>query len=256
MSRLQWGVSGSRVYEAGVDRGVFFPNNSPGVVWDGLLSVIDAPKSTEAIFGHQDGVKYLAKQPTEGFSAKVEAYTYPSEAEAYTGLYFSSQPKKTFDFSYRTMVGDDVSGLSKGYKIHLVYNAQFMLNSSSYKTIAVGNDLSILSWDLETTPISIDRHRASSHLIIDSSVAHPSALTALEDLIYGSDVTDATLPTINEVLALFELSAVLTITDHGDGTWSAEGPSDVVESLNATTFQISWVSAVYIDTESYFVGTF
>ena len=45
MAQLVWDKAEDRIFELGVDRGVFFPKDGddylPGVVWNGLINVIE-----------------------------------------------------------------------------------------------------------------------------------------------------------------------------------------------------------------------
>jgi len=90
-----------------------------------------------------------------------------------------------------------------------------------------------------------------SHFVIDTSVAYPAAVADLETILYGTETSDARLPDPFELFDFFESHSILLIVDHGDGTWTATGPDDVITMLDPTTFQISWPSAVYVDDVSY-----
>lgn len=59
MSRLTWSAVGERYYETGVDRGVLYVGDQPGVAWTGLTSVSESPTGGEARAFYIDGVKYL-----------------------------------------------------------------------------------------------------------------------------------------------------------------------------------------------------
>jgi hypothetical protein len=61
----------------------------------------------------------------------------------------------------------------------------------------------------------------------------------------------ARLPTPEELLGIFERTALLQVVDNGDGTFTVTGPDEAIQMLDPTTFQIAWPSAVYLDAESY-----
>ncbi len=80
-------------------------------------------------------------------------------------------------------------------------------------------------------------------------------IQAIEDLLYGSASTAPRLPDPQEILDLFEEGAILKIIDHGDGTWTAIGPDDVVYMTDPDTFEINWPSVVYLDEDTYQVSS-
>ncbi|MCA9392561.1 hypothetical protein KC614_05200, partial [candidate division WWE3 bacterium] len=133
MTKIIWDAVGSRTYETGVDRGVLYTQNSSGqyvngVAWNGLTAVSESPSGAEANAQYADNIKYLNLFSAEDFGATIEAFTYPDEfaqfdgvAEPKTGVYVGQQARKTFGFSYRTKIGNDLDGDDHGYKIHLIY---------------------------------------------------------------------------------------------------------------------------------------
>lgn len=256
MSRLVWGETDKRLYENGVDRGVFYPLGGVGVPWNGLIAVSEAPSGADVIEIYYDGEKSVAQRQRENFSAKISAYTYPLEFEGYDGLVESrtGQRRKSFGFSYRTKVTNDSLGIEYDL-IHLVYNAAVTPSDKSYSTIGESVDAITFDWDLETVPEILPSGQTASHLVINTSIAYSWAVEALEDIIYGSAFQDARFPSIVEVLDLFENASIVRITDNGDGTWTADGPDSAVYMISATEFTINWPSAVYIDPETYIISS-
>jgi hypothetical protein len=90
-------------------------------------------------------------------------------------------------------------------------------------------------------------------IVVDD--VQPGALADLEALIYGDDDNDPVLPSPTEVLEIFESHTTLRITDNGDGSWTATGPDSAIVMLDATTFQITWPSAIFIDATSYKISS-
>lgn len=258
MSKLIWDGSGNRRYSAGVDRGLLCPRRGEPVVWNGLTSIEEAPSDVVLQTAYFDGQKKQSAT-TGSFAARVHAFTYPDELLEYDGMGSirgDQNLRYEFNLSYRTFVGNDTKGLSLGSRIHLVYNAILTPSGTDHQTVGDGTDPTAFSWDLTTRPARITGHKPSAHLIIDTETAYPSVLSEFENLLYGTTTTSPRFPSPDEVVSMFDAHAVLIVTDNGDGTWTAEGPADVVYYLDATSFEISWPSAVYIDYDSYTLSTF
>jgi len=218
MTRLSWGLAGERYYEAGVDRGVLYPRTSPGVPWNGLIAVNQKSNASAPTPYYQDGVKYFTSQTLDDFSATLEAYTYPDEFEELDGnhaqgdgLFITSQPRKFFDLSYRTKIGNDLKGLEEGYKIHLVFNALATPSDQSYRSVGESPDLTTFSWDISTVPAQIPGYRPTAHLVVDSTKTSYGLMRAIEDMIYGSDNTSPYLPPAAEIVAMFNEWELLVI---------------------------------------------
>lgn len=235
--RLTWDDEAQRVYEYGVDRGVFYPPNGTGEVWNGLTSVQDSPSESDVKPRYLDGVKVGQRGKSGEFAGTIEAFTYPSSF--YEGV-LAPRRQKTFGLSYRVMT-------KTSYKIHLVYNVLVAPDSQTYGQ----TEASIFSWDFTTRARPIQGANASAHLIIDASKAYSWTLAAFEDALYGSEFQSPHLPTPEEVIDIFEVNAILKVVDNGDGSFTLTGPDEALQMLDATTFQVSWESAVVIDSTSY-----
>jgi len=201
MARLVWDQTGQHFFETGVDQGVLFvyddTNNTygAGVAWNGLTAVNENPTGADANALYADNIKYLNLFSAEEFGATIEAYTYPDEfaacngeKELATGVVVGQQPRKTFGFSYRTKIGNDVAGSDLGYKIHLVYGAMASPSDKNYETINDNPDAITFSWEITTTPISAgEGFKPTAHIIVDSTKVDSTKLTAFENYLYGSD---------------------------------------------------------------------
>lgn len=254
MSRIQWGSAGTRAYESGVDRGVFYPQVGPGLPWNGLVAVKEDPDGSELSKIFIDGTPFRVQKTKESFAAVLQAYTSPREFDDYDGNH-GQQRRKAFGLSYRTKVGNDISP-DHGYKIHIVYNALAMPSTVDNSTLATGGlNATPFSWGLSTTAIPIPGAKPAAHLIIDTTVANPEAIQAVEDALYGSIDGDAYLPTPEELMDLFEQHAIFVVIDHGDGTWTATGPDEAFDMLDTDTFQITWPSVIYLDTDTYQISS-
>lgn len=249
MSRLRWGSFGSQLFEAGVDRGVFYPTVGPGMPWNGLINVKEDP-AFEPKTTFVDGVPYRNQKTKTNFAAVLQAYYCPREFEEYDGS-FGQQRRKAFGLSYRTRVGNDISA-DYGYKIHIVYNALAMPTQTDTSSIdESGPNATPFSWGLSATPIPIPGVMPAAHLIIDTTIAYPEAIQAIEDVLYGSATMDARLPGPEELIELFEQHAIFVVFDHGDGSATVMGPDSAVSLSSPTSAIFSWPSVVQLDVETY-----
>lgn len=251
MTKVIWDEIGKRFYEAGIDRVVFYPQVGSGVAWNGLTSIKENPSGGDSTLYYVDGQSYHNEQSGEEFTAVIEAFTYPDEFSEYDG--FSAPIQQSFGLSYRKKIGSDIDDVDYGYKLHLVYNITASPSDKEHVTLDASLDPMNFSWDLTTTPISIDGVKPSSHLIIDATKAYPNVLISLEDRLYGNEEQFPTLPSPDEVISLFDASAILIIINNGDGTFTASGPDNVVSFIDSTSFQISSESAIYMDAVTYTV---
>lgn len=216
MAKLEWDRTGERYYETGNKKGVLFLMGDSGayeqgVVWNGLTAVTESPSGAEANDLYADDIKYASLRSAETFGGTIEAYTYPDafaecdgSAEVKTGVYIGQQKRKAFGFSYVTSVGSDTeSDFDKSYKLHIVYNATASPSEKSYQTINDSPDAITFSWEFETTPVNVTGYKPTSVLTINSNKADKAKLKALEDKLYGTESTEATLPSPDEVIAMF-----------------------------------------------------
>lgn len=209
MTALVWDNPGERIYQTGVDRGVLFLQDGTVVVWNGLTSVEDNTSKETSEF-YLDGVKYLAYISPGDFSANLKAFTYPDEFDAVngilkdaSGLRIHDQPAKTFSLSYRTKIGDDLSGLDAGYLIHLIYNV--LANPDPYQSSTIDDNPTPteFSWALSARPVvGAGSWRPTAHVSVDSRDLTPEALQAFEDTIYGSAIANPSLPAMSDIAAL------------------------------------------------------
>lgn len=223
MTKLAWDAIGQRFYETGVDRGVLYIPNGSGVytnghAWNGLVTVTESPSGAEANPQYADNIKYLNLVSAEDFGATIEAFTYPDEfaqcdgsATPQAGITIGQQPRKTFGLSYRTRVGNDLQNTEYGYKLHLVYGALAAPSEKAYASINDSPEAITFSWEVTTTPINVAGYNPTASLTIDSAKVDATALTTLEDFLYGTVGTNPSLPAPADVLAIFA-GTVLQVT--------------------------------------------
>lgn len=216
MSKLVWDALGERYYETGVSKGVLYVTDDAGaygdgVSWSGLTNVTQTPSGAEATALYADNIKYLNLMSEEDFSAKIEAYYYPDEfeecdgsKELVPGVSAGQQPRKSFGFSYQTIIGNDTKRNAYGYKIHLIYGCTAKPSERSNATVNESPEAVTLSWELSTVAaeIAMDGFKPSAKITIDSTKVAPAKLKVLEDLLYGTAGAEASLPTPEAVAAL------------------------------------------------------
>lgn len=204
MTRLVWDQITDRRYENGIDRGVLYPSSGLGVVWNGLTSVDESFVGGEHTPLHFDGIKYLDIVAAKDFQATVKAFSAPSEfapcvgeLSPKPGFILTRQARERFNFSYRSMVSGD------GYKIHIVYNALATQTSRGYSSISDSVSPTQFEWKVDAVPPVTGTHRPSAHFVVDSTNTDPIALALLETYLYGTTLTDAYLPSAEDLIALF-----------------------------------------------------
>lgn len=224
MSKLVWDQAGQKLYENGVDQGVLFVQSAngtyqSGVAWNGLTAVNQSPSGGDANPLYADNIKYLDLRSAEDFGATVEAYTYPDEfavcdgsAEIAPGVMAGQQARRSFGFSYRTLIGNDTEGDAHGYKIHIIYNATVSPSEKSYGTVNDSPDAINFSWELTTTPIAVTGFKPTAHIEIDSTKVDSAKLTTLENLLYGTENAEPTLPLPNRLVEIFSTSGTTGTT--------------------------------------------
>ena len=251
MTRLTWSDPESRQFETGLDRGVLYLKDGPAVPWNGLTSVDENGGESGAAY-FIDGRPFLYLPKPKEFSASIKAYTFPDEfssvmgvVEATDGMYLDSQMGDSFNLSYRTLIGNAVSGTEVGYKIHLIYNATVTPQTISYQSMS--NDINPidLSWDIQAVPVPVEGYRPTAHIIIDTRHMDPDRLVEIETLLYGDETTEASLPSPQTIYDTLSFGDAIIITDNHDGTWDAEGSYHNIYLIGDGVFQIDNVDAIF-----------
>lgn len=217
MAKITWDDTGKKIYETGVDRGVLYPITTgttygTGVPWNGLTAVNESPSGAESNPQYADNIKYLDLTSAEEFGFTIEAFTYPVEfeecdgsAQLAEGVTIGQQTRKMFGFSYRSLVGNDTQGTDYGYKIHLVYGCKASPSEKSRSTVNDSPEAITFSWEITTTPVNVNGHKPTSHLVVDTTVAEDTKVTALETKLYGDNSAGTpTLPMPDEVYTMFQ----------------------------------------------------
>lgn len=263
MATLVWDQIGERIYQTGVDRGVIYFQDGSAVVWNGLTGVEEASDS-ELKSSYLDGVKYLERVIPGDYLGKLKAFTYPDEFDevngietGYLGLGIYNQVVRSFNLSYRTRIGDDISGLEHGYKIHLLYNITAVPDSYGFDTVQDSGAQPIeFGWSLTGIPVKLVGFRPAVHISIDSTKLDPDNLKQIEDVLYGTDTEAPYLPSLEELAEYFGYLGALIIIDYGNGIWAAVDETDTyITMLDDTTFQIDNADATFLDTDTYEISS-
>lgn len=211
---LSWDGAGERFMETGVEQGVLYLRSGAGAydtgfAWNGLISVSENPSGAEPTPLWADNIKYLNLLSAEELGLTVEAYTYPDEfgvcdgsEEPVAGVSVGQQDRAIFGLCYKTKIGNDVDGNDHGYKLHLVYGCQASPSEKAYSTINDSPEAVTFSWEISTTPELVTGYKPTALITIDSRTADPTALAALEVILYGDDVgpTQPLLPLPDAVI--------------------------------------------------------
>jgi hypothetical protein len=245
MARLTWSAVGERFYETGVDRGVLYIAEQ-GVAWAGLISVSESPSGGEPRPYYIDGFKFLNISAAEEFEATISAFYSPPEfavcdgvSSISNGLFATQQPRRPFNLSYRTKLGNDVDGPDHAYKIHLIYNALVAPAERSNTTIGEAVEPTPFEWSITTQPPMLSGYRPTSHFVIDSRSTPVATLADVEDILYGSVSAPPRLPTPSELLTMF-MSPIVPEATYVRFTATAAIFYPIVELAPGSTAVVSW----------------
>ncbi len=149
------------------------------------------------------------------------------------------QRPKSFGLSYRTRIGDDLSGIDLGYRIHLLYNLKATPDDRAF--LSVGSQVAPMefSWMLTSVPsLKGWGYRNTSHVSVKSTDLAPSILASLEDILYGTANTLPRLPSFAELIELIENPPTITLSADGYNMIATSSSNDVT-MIDANTYNIS-----------------
>jgi hypothetical protein len=238
MATLRWNDPGTRTFETGVDRGVIFLEEGYGVAWSGITAVNKKfDRDLEAVY--YDGVKVSEIATLGEYAGTIRAFMYPVEMERAEGTGYlkcgatiGEQAPRRFALSYRTLVGNDLDQ-DAGYKLHIVYNLLATPADRDHATIEDSLEPIEFEWDVVALAEDIPGFRPSAEITIDSTKTDMMLLEQIEEILYGSIAVDPRLPTVQELVAMINDWARLTIVDNGDGTWTG---TDYFDQLRILTY--------------------
>lgn len=216
MARLTWDQVGQKQYETGTSLGVIFVQDiqgvyQEGVAWNGLSSVKQQNDGAEPTDIYANDKKYLSLYSQENARGSIDAYTYPEEFEVCDGsatiapgVHVGQQQRRAFGLAYSTIVGNDTQGNSYGKKIHLIYDMRVSPSARDYETINETPAALTMTWEFQTTPQDLSELGLdpSAGITIDSTEVEAAKFKALEDMLYGTEELEATLPSLKEVIEM------------------------------------------------------
>lgn len=217
MTRLNWDAPTDRRFRAGVDRGVYYPkpDGSFGFAWPGLISVTVNEDGAENKPIYMNGYVVAHHRTPSAFSASIEALQAPDSfnhaaggrKKIARGLSAHNQARTDFDFSFRTMQGDNALGTASEYVIHLVYGASAVPAGLSHSTIADTEEPEGTSWEISAVPLrGLEGLLPTPYLTIDTYETHPYLVNQIEQVLYGVDGDDGGAQMIDPELAIEILS--------------------------------------------------
>ena len=209
MAKISWDQAGEHLYETGVDRVVVYPAVSgaypKGYGWNGVTGYTETPSGADETALYADNIKYLSLRAAETFGATITAYTYPDEfakldgsASPLEGVKLYQQARSAFGLAVRTLIGNDEKSNDYGYLLHLVYGLTCSPSERGYSTVNESPEAIEFSWELSSIPVPVAARtvdgqtinfKNTSVLTIDSTKVNSAKLTALENILYGSDGT-------------------------------------------------------------------
>lgn len=207
MAKLLWDQTAEHFYETGNDRAVVYPYNNTnksydkGYAWNGITGVTESPSGADETAIYADNIKYLSLRAAEEFGMTVTAYTYPDEFAEMDGSAFPTkgvriyqQARKTFGFSYRSIIGNDTESNDHGYTLHLTYGLTASPSERSYTTVNDSPEAIEFSWEMTGVPVAITGYKNTCLLTVKSTdfvtPEEQAKLKALEDILWGTDAGD------------------------------------------------------------------
>lgn len=263
MQTITWGHPRDRTFESGLDRGVLYPPDAEPVPWNGLISVIEKfNKDRTPIY--YDGMKISDEVTVGDFEASMSAVTFPKEfeelesfGELRKGVMFGEQPPQSFGLCYRTLKGDGARGEGSSYKLHILYNLIAIPSDRTYASKSDNPSFVEFEWEISAVPEEVPGFRPTAHIVVDSDDIHPLLLAEIEATLYGSLSAGAVLLPMADLVTFMYEWALVTITDHEDGTWTAstEYEGYITGTSDPDVFTIEHVDAVYLDDDTYVITT-
>lgn len=228
MAKLVWDATGQRFYETGTSQGVLFVQGANGVygngvAWNGLIGVTMSPSGAEetALYANDD--KYGSLRSREIGEGSISAYTYPDEwmacdgsATIAPGIHVGQQTRRTFAMAWRTIVGNDTEAEDYGYKLHIIYGATASPSEKEYASVNDSPEAIEFSWDFVCTPVKIEGLKPTAELTIESNKVDPTVLKLIEDSLYGTDATEATLLMPQDIIDMIASSSSSSSSSEGE----------------------------------------
>lgn len=250
---ITWDEPTKRYYQHGLDHGVLYIPGKDPLAWNGLIN-FDEGGPGNTVLLYRDGVVYLADAEPGDHVGAITSMMYPDAFGACIGiprttdgLYADNQKPKPFSMSYRTLIGSGSAGDMFGYQLHLVYNCMATIGQRKRNTIGKETTPVEFTFDVVCTPVKLAGYRPTAHFIIDTRGLSKSTVTQVEEILYGTATTPGRMPTPTELFDIMNFGDAITVTDHGDGTFTVEGASDNVFDVEPWYFQLNNINSTMPD---------
>lgn len=201
-----WHAPGKREYFLGIDRGMLYLGELPGVPWNGLVSVEEKPIEGGIVPFYIDGIRRRNDQIAEEFGATITAFSAPpefsvceGEVALAPGLYLGQQQRQPFGFSYRSFQGNDVGGALATYDLNIVYNALAEPTSRKYVTYSNNASPDTKSWTIQTLPVDVSGHSPAARIRLRNTDIPADRLDEIQRILYGYEGVPPRIPTIVEI---------------------------------------------------------
>lgn len=212
MTKLIWDEAEKHIYTTGTSHGVLQVSGATkAVAWNGLIGVTATPAGADENKFYANNNKYLGLRGVETFGGTIKAYDRPDEFEAcdgsvelQKGLRIHQQTRLPFDFSWQTIKGNDAKLDEYGYEIHIAYNCTASPSARDYTTVNESPAPLELSWEFQTTPVAVENAKPTSYVTIDSTKVDQTKLKKIVDALYGTQTTEAKIPSINELVTMIK----------------------------------------------------
>lgn len=189
-----------------------------------MTAVSESSEGGEKTDLYADDIKYLSLISVEEYKATIEAYTYPDdfanclgEYEIAVGVAIGQQGRKHFGLCYKTLVGNDALHNDYGYKLHLIYDCMAAPPDKNYQTQSETPEPVLFSWEISAATAEVSGHKPTAALVIDYNrmvqAGMANAIKDIEDILYGTDETAASLPPPSQVLETIDASSNLLDSD-------------------------------------------
>jgi hypothetical protein len=184
-----------------------------GVSWSGITSVEYSPGGREKTPLYTGGVRSKILLSPEEFGGSIGAYFYPDafdqcigNATVLDGMIVGQQEAVPFGLSYRTIIGNDITGNKFAYQLHLLYESYVTTIKDTSSTVNESISPSELNWSFESIPTEFSGYSPVSHIAIDSRKFPESVMKAIENALWGSEDTQPYLPLPGELYDLIMAS--------------------------------------------------
>lgn len=210
MAKLNWDEADKHIYTTGTSHGILqVKGQQKAVAWNGLIGVTATPAGADENKFYANNNKYLGLRGVETFGGTIKAYDRPDEFEEcdgskaiMPGLSIHQQTRMPFNFSWQTIKGNDSKLDEYGYEIHIAYNCTASPSARDYTTVNESPAPLEMSWEFQTTPVSVGGSKPTSYVTIDSTKIAAAKLTKITDALYGTATTEAKIPSIDDLLAI------------------------------------------------------